>query len=178
MESQILHFLFHILKLIISSIPFHYIFLSPFLSFVYSLSPLYSSSTSLYCRLLVYGIHSLLSIKGGSRGLTHGLNKNILNLECFRIDQMIFSSVLSFVGFWNTTHTWEQWYSFGIKWLYWTLDCSYSPFNILVFFNSLLLSKSLPLIVIHSLSLFKPKFDQTREYIYCHSWDHIRLPLW
>lgn len=44
-----------------------------------------------------------------SRGLIHGLNENGLNLECLRIDQIIFSTILSFVGFWNTTHTltWE-----------------------------------------------------------------------
>lgn len=40
-----------------------------------------------------------------SRGLIRGLNKNGLNLECLRIDQIIFSTILSFVGFWNTTHT-------------------------------------------------------------------------
>lgn len=57
-------------------------------------APHCSFCTSLNYRLLACGTHLLLSIRGGSRGHTHGLNENRFNLGCLRINQIVFSTVL------------------------------------------------------------------------------------
>lgn len=103
--------------------------------------------------------HSLLSIKGGSGGVTHGLNENGLNLECLRIDQIIFSTILSFVGFQNTTGTLESsvivlesngfiklqsaLIPFLIFWFSLTLCCFQKVYLLLIFICCLCLNQNL-----------------------------------
>lgn len=114
---SVTHHFFHSLSL---WFPFYF----P-LFFIFSVPSVLSS---LYCRLLVCGTHLFLSLKGGSGGLTLGLNLKGLNLECLRIDQIVFSTVPSFVGFWNTTHTWDWCYSLGNKWLELYIALIHIPF--------------------------------------------------